>query len=370
MAGANDMIVIGAGAIGLTIAWRARLEGMSVAVVDRQHPGAGASGVAAGMLAPVTEASFGEEALVRLNVASAKLFPMMLHDLKEASGEDLLDTGPGTITVAIDKDRSQWLKRLHDLQISLGLDARLLDGQECRDLEPSLHPRVRSGVLAPMDRRVDPRRLLDALVKSCIGAGVEVMEGVGDARVASSGGDPCVELSDGPVLKASAVVIAAGAWSSLIEGRPKELGHIRPVKGQLMRLRVKDHRTFEVNHVIRSDAVYIVPRSSGEVTIGATVEEQGFDTSVTAGALLELLRFADEILPGIRELELVEAAAGSRPGTPDNLPMIGATSVDGVFAATGHYRNGILLCPITAQLVLDAVAGKPGHIELDPLRFD
>lgn len=369
MADAYDIIVIGAGAIGLTLAWRAREEGMSVAVVDRERAGSGASGVAAGMLAPVTEAGFGEEAVVRLNVSSAKLFPRLLQDIKEATGEDLSDTGPGTLTVAIDKDRSAWLKRLHDLQVSLGLDAQLLDSDECRELEPSLHPRIRGAVLAPMDRQVDPRRLLDALVKSCIDAGAEVMETVGDARIALQGGDPTVELADHTVLKTSAVVIAAGAGSSSIKGAPNELRHVRPVKGQLLRLRVRDWSAFSIKHVIRTDEVYIVPRASGEVVIGATEEEQGLDTSVTAGAVLELLRSADEILPGIRELELVEAKAGSRPGTPDNLPMIGPTSVDGVFAATGHYRNGILLSPITARLVLDAVAGKSVPAELEPTRF-
>lgn len=368
MADAYDIIVIGAGAIGLTVAWRAREEGMSVAVLDREHHGAGASGVAAGMLAPVTEAAFGEEALARLNLSSANLFPSMLQDLKETTGEDLLDTGPGTLTVAIDKDRSAWLKRLHDLQVSLGLDAQLLDGDQCRELEPSLHPRIREAVLAQMDRQVDPRRLLDALVKASVGAGVDVMEGIGDARIVSSGSTPCVELTDGTALETSAVVIAAGAWSPSIKGAPEELRHVRPVKGQLLRLRVREP-AFSIKHIIRSDEVYIVPRTTGEVVIGATVEEQGFDTAVTAGAVLELLRSADEILPGIRELELVDATAGSRPGTPDNLPMIGATSVAGVFAATGHYRNGILLSPITARLVLDAIAGNSGPAELSPTRF-
>lgn len=366
MAAAYDMIVIGAGAIGLTIAWRARQQGMSVALVERDQAGSGASGVAAGMLAPVTEASFGEEALVRLNVASSMMFPAMLEDLKASCGEDLRELGPGTITVAIDKDRAQWLRRLHELQTSLDLEAELLDADRCRQLEPYLHPRVRAGVLAPKDFRLDPRRLVDALHKSCIDSGVEVLQGEG--RIDSSRAEPAVELAH-QTLRSAAIVIAAGAWSPTITGAPPELKAIRPVKGQMLRCRSRSASCFDMKHVVRSDEVYVVPRSSGEVVIGATVEEQGFDTSVTAGAVFELLRSAEEIVPAIRELEFIEANAGSRPATIDNLPMIGPTSIGGIFAAAGHFRNGILLSPITAELVLNSLAGSPTPPELDPRRF-
>jgi glycine oxidase len=355
----HDLVVVGAGIVGLTCAWRAAQAGMSVLVADRGEPGAQASVVAAGMLAPVTEAAFGEHELLRLNLAGRAAWGPFAAELSERSGIDLEYRESGALVVAADRDDVAELRRLNELQRSLGLDARWLRARECRRLEPGLSPRVAGGVLAPQDASVDPRAVLRALLAVAEQEGVEMRRGVEVTAIEAPGGRLAgVVGSDGP-LHASRVLVAAGAWSSALhESAPR----IRPVKGQIVRLRGAPL----AERVVRTPRCYVVSRPSGEVVIGATVEERGFDTTVTAGAVHRLLEAAWEVLPDVEERELVEASAGLRPATPDNLPFVGPAGPEGLLWATGHHRGGVLLAPLTAGAVVDLLAGRAAPLVGSP----
>jgi glycine oxidase len=355
--GSFDAIVVGAGVIGLACAWRASQRGLRVCVVDRDRPGSGASRVAAGMLAPVGEASWDEERLLELNLRSARAYPEFAAELERESGRTVGYRRCGALHVALDRDEAEELGRRYELQRSLGLDAEWLRRSACRELEPGLSTAVTAGVHVPGDGEVDPRRLLAALVGALAHAtatlitGVEVTEAIVDGdRVAG------VRLDNGRELGADVVVVATGAWSGEASWLPAAARpQVRPVKGQVVRLAGPSERPL-CERIVASERVYVVPRADGEVVVGATVEERGFETTVTAGGVHELLREGYRALPDVAELELVEASAGLRPGTPDNAPVIGLGALDGLVLATGHYRNGILLAPATADAVAELLA--------------
>jgi glycine oxidase len=355
-----DLAVIGGGAVGLAVAWQACRHGMTVTVLERGEPGGGSSGVAAGMLAPVTEARFGEHELLALNRESARRWPGFAADLARASGRDPGYRRTGTLLVAADGDAAESLGRELAYRESLRLPVERLLPSAARELEPALAPTLRGAMHAPEDHAVDPRELVGALVAAVRGAGGEVWTGCEVSSLElDAGGMARVRLAGGEHLTAARAVIAAGCWSGSIDGLPPDARvPIRPVKGQILRLRDPAGPGL-LERVLRTGDVYIVPRGDGRYALGATVEERGFDTTVTAGAVHDLLRDAAEVLPGISELELEEASAGLRPGTPDNAPIIGPGAVEGLHWATGHYRNGILLAPITADLVVGALAGEP-----------
>ncbi len=363
--GAYEVIVIGAGAIGLATGWRCAERGLRTLVLDAGEPACGATGVAAGMLAPVTEADFGEEALTSLNLAGAAMWPRFAAALDRVSGSGCGYRETGTLSVAVDRDEAEQLQRLHDHQRSLGLEARWLPARECRRLEPGLAPRIAGGVLAPNDHQVSPRALARSLARALAARGGELRTGARVARVAFGDG-ASVELADGERLQARAVVVAAGADSGALDLPGEARVPVRPVKGQILRLLARAPVVPPAQRVIRSPEVYAVPREDGRLVVGATVEERGWDRAVTAGGVLELLRRAYEVLPGVAELELVECAAGLRPGTPDNGPVVGAGAVPGLIWATGHWRNGILLAPLTAAAVAGALCGDPLPPELEP----
>jgi glycine oxidase len=363
-----DAVVIGAGLIGLASAWRASQRGLSVLVLERaSEPGAGASHAAAGMLAPVTETDFGEERQLRVNLTARGRWAAFAAELEERSG---LPTGyreSGALVVAADRDDADALRRLHDLQGSLGLDAEWLPPSRARRLEPGLSPRITGAILAHGDGQADPRattRALAAVVDE-LQLGVEV-EAVEHERGRVTG----VRTSEG-VVECGAVVVAAGAWSPALapvgSGPP-----VRPVKGQILELRVRGGMDQPLSRIVRTPRCYLVARADGQVVLGATMEEQGFDTTVTADGVYRLLEAAWEVLPEVAELEFVRAAAGLRPGTPDNAAVVGPGELEGLIWATGHWRNGVLLAPLTGELVADLLAGGslPGELAtLDPGRF-
>lgn len=343
-----DITVIGAGAIGAASAWKLAQTGLSVVMIgDRSAPPA--SDVAAGMLAPVTEAEFGEEELLRLNVASADLYPAFVEELEEVTGRSVGYRRCGTIMVARDLDDVRALEEVHAFQQRLGLTARRISGRDARDLEPALSPRTRGAIVVESDHQIDPSALLDALLRACADAGVEQIQG----RVVEVA-PGVVRLDDGVTISSSNVVLAAGAHSAAITGALPI--PIRPVKGQLVHLRARASAPVPTRN-IRGLDVYMVVRTDGRVIVGASVEEQGFDRSLTAGAVLDLLRDAYEIVPGVAEFEFLGVRAGLRPATPDNAPIVGELA-PGLIVATGHYRNGILLTPITARAVVGLVRGE------------
>jgi len=355
-----DLAVIGGGAIGLAVAWRACQRGLSVTVLERAQPGAGSSGVAAGMLAPVTEAGFGEDDLLALNRESACRWSAFAAELARASGAEPGYQRSGTLLVAADRDAAEALDREIAYRDSLDLPVARLLPTAARALEPALAPTMRAAMHAPDDHAVDPRALIDALAAAVRAAGGELRSGCEVASLEIDGNRvDGVRLTGGEHVRAAVVLVAAGCWSGSLHGLPPEARlPIRPVKGQILRLRDPDGPGL-LERVLRTSEVYVVPRGDGRYVLGATVEERGFDTGVTAGAMHDLLRDAYDVLPGISELEVEEASAGLRPGTPDNAPIIGPGALDGLHWATGHYRNGILLAPITADLVADALVGEP-----------
>ncbi|MFJ8580247.1 glycine oxidase ThiO [Micromonospora sp. NPDC093277] len=350
-----DVGVVGAGPVGLAIAWRCAQRGLRVIVHD-PAPGSGASHVAAGMLAPVAEAYFGEHELTGLLTESAARWPAFAAELTEAAGTDVGYRTEGTLVVGLTADDLAEARRLWAYQQGLGLPITPLRPSALRDREPALATRVRGGAVAPGDHQVDPRRLLPALRTAAERAGVVLRPA------------PVARLSD---VDAQVIVIAAGCGAAALTGLP-----VRPVKGQALRLRAPGCGTPGFRHVIRGyadgESVYLVPRDGGEVVVGATVEERA-DTEVTAGAVLRLLRAAVELVPELAEYDLVEASAGLRPGTPDNAPIIGPLpGRPGVLAATGHHRHGIVLTPVTADLVTELiVTGEPDRLlaPFCPARF-
>jgi len=370
-----DVVVVGGGVIGLGVAWKAASAGFTVSVVDDARRERG-SWAAAGMLAPVTEVHYGEDALLGLNLRSAAQYPAFVAQLEAASDMTVGYRPCGTLVVAGDTDDNSALDELYHHQLRLGLAVTRLRGRECRSHEPALTPSVRGGILADGDHQVDNRRLEGALRRASLRAGVHLVNGSATRLECHSERVEGVRLSDGTLLQAPTVVLAAGCWSGQLAGVPEELvPPVRPVKGQILRLRTDPGAPLlsrTVRGLVRGTSVYLVPRSDGELVVGATMEEQGFDATVTAGAVHELLRAARDLVPGVDEAVLVECWAGLRPASPDNAPLVGPTALPGLIMATGHGRNGILLTPVTAEGVTQVLTGGdlPDHlIPFAPDRF-
>ena len=363
-----DAVVVGAGVIGLACAWRAAQRGLRVAVVDREAPGSGTTRVAAGMLAPVGEASWGEERLLALNLASARMYPDFAAELEEASGATVGYRRCGALHVALDRDEAEELRRHHELQLSLDLDALWLRPRECRELEPGLATAITGGVHARDEGEVDPVSLVAALAGALERAGVELAIGDEVAEALLDGGRLAgVRTSRGRELRGAHTVLAAGWWSGSAPWLPEAARPpVRPVKGQVLNLRGPADEPL-CERIVATQWVYVVPRTDGRVVVGATVEERGPDLTVTAGGVHELLREAYRVLPDVAELELTGAFAGLRPTTPDNAPLIGAGAVEGLVLATGHFRNGILLAPVTADAVAAILAGERPPEVAEPL---
>jgi glycine oxidase len=355
-----DAVIVGAGLIGLATAWRAAQRGLRVAVADPE-PGSGASHVAAGMLAPATEAHYGEERLLRLNLASAARYPDFVSALEDVAGTPTGYVTQGTLAVAFDSGDRAVLADLAAFHRRLGLASEPLTGRECRTREPLLSPDVQSGLLVRGDHQVDNRLLLAALLTAIAREHVPLYRERVAELVVTHDVAVGVRLANGETLHADHVVLAAGCHSTSLPGLPSGvLPPIRPVKGQILRLSVPAGAAPFLNRavrgVVRGRQVYLVPREHGELVVGATVEEQGFDAQVTAGGVYELLRAAHGLVPGVGELPLTEVRAGLRPGSPDNAPILGPTDLPGLIAATGHFRNGVLLTPITADVIAETLA--------------
>jgi glycine oxidase len=368
----SQVTVIGAGVIGLSCAWRAAAAGLRVTVLD-PAPASGASWVAGGMLAPVTEAWPGEEALLDLGVESVRRWPGFAEELSAAAGRPAGLRTEGTVVVATGSGDRAELDALAGYLARLGRDVERLSGRELRRLEPAIGPDVRGGLSVPDDLAVDNRVLLAALRAAGERAGVAFVERA--ARTVLDDGTRVTGVrTDGPDVASDVVLISAGAHSGALH--PELHGLVRPVKGEILRLA---HRTGAfppptrtVRALVDGRPVYAVPRDGGGLVIGATQAETGFDTEVTVGGVRDLLRDAERVLPGIAEYALVESAAGLRPGSPDNVPLVGALGPDGMLVATGHHRNGMLLAPITSDAVLALLRGDAvpdAVLAADPTRF-
>ncbi len=383
-----DVVIAGGGVIGTAIAWRAAAAGLDVVLADPAH-GDAASLVAAGMLAPVSEALFGEGALLRVNLLALARFPSFAAELEQVTGHRVGLRREGTLAVAYDAGDYAALTRLTAFRRSAGLEAEELDSRACRKLESFLTPDVHGGVLFPGDWSVDNRRYAAALREAAASAGVRVVRdrvtavltadgadgagSAGSAGVADGAGARVrgVALAEGGEIGADRVVVAAGSWSGAVHGLAAGLrSAVRPVKGQLLRLRhpagLPPVLTHTIRATVRGADVYLVPRADGEVIVGATQEERGPDLTVTAGAVHDLLHDAMSVLPVTSELILAETCSGLRPGTPDNGPIVGEAGPGGLLLATGHYRNGILMSAATADAAVACLTGRAPAPEWEP----
>ncbi|WP_376792990.1 glycine oxidase ThiO [Thermoflexus sp.] len=348
---ADEVVIIGGGICGLSIGWFLARSGYPVTVLERGGAGLGATWAAAGMLAPYAEAEPGEEGLLPLLRASRDMWADFARELEAASGIAVDYRDEGTLVVALDRDEAERLRFLYEFQRSQNLPTEWLSGYEARRMEPHLSRHVVAAIYSPQDHQVDNRKVARALIEAFRRAGGRLREHtevtgivVDENRVLG------VRLSRG-FLEARTVILAAGAWSAQIPGLPESARPpVRPVKGQMLAVQMPPEAPL-LQHVVWGADAYLVPRRDGRLLIGATVEEKGFDANLTAGGIFRLLRGAWEMLPGVDELPIVEMWVGFRPGSRDDAPILGPTAVEGLIMATGHYRNGILLAPITAYAI-------------------
>lgn len=351
-----EVIIIGAGVVGLGGAWRLAQRGAAVTVFDKAGAGQGASHAAAGMLAACAEAEPGEEALVALGRLSQSLWPDFAAELEQASSLSVDLRREGSLVLALTADDQKRLRHHLAFQQGLGLPLEWISAADVRRREPHLAPAIAGAVWSPEDHQVDNRKLAAALRIAAERAGATIREHTPAERIiVANGRAGGIALADGSKIPADVVVLAAGAWSRGIAGLPPTLRPpVRPVKGQMIALAMDAPL---ISHVVWAPGVYLVPRNDGRLLLGATVEEKGFDATLTAGGVLSLLEAAWRALPAIEELPVAEMWVGHRPGSRDDAPILGPGPVEGLVYATGHHRNGILLAPVTAdaiaRLVLD-----------------
>ncbi len=344
----SPYLIVGGGTIGLALGWTLARRDAPVTLVERDRAGRGTSWQAAGMLAPDAEIGFEELDLYRLSRESLRRWPAFVDALESAADMPVDYRDDGTLIVADDPDSEEALRRLYDFQREHGLNVTWCSGAEAREIEPFLAPRLAAAIHAPMDHQVDNRLLVDALRTAFTKAGGTLHEHTEVEAIHPDEDAPRIRLTDGNVLTGQAVVVAAGVWSRELDGwTPEHTPSVRPVKGQMLQCTMQG--AFELSHVIRGPDAYLAPKSNGRLVIGATSEERGFDTTVTAGGLYDILEGAWEVVPGIYDLPVDDTWAGLRPASRDHAPLLGPSGDPGIWCATGHYRHGILLTPITAQ---------------------
>lgn len=365
MAKQTAVAIVGGGVVGLGVGWRLAREGWAVTVFERGEAGRGASWAAAGMLAPLAEAHPEERELLALGRVSLELYPRFVADLEAESGRTVGYRSEGTLSVALDRDDAEHLRFQQETRRQIGLPGEWLTGGEARQMEPGLSPRVTGALFAASDHQVDNRALVRALMEAFQHAGGVLREQSPVEEVAIRGERVEGVVCGGQLQRADQVLLCAGCWSGQIGGLPSQLvPPVRPVKGQMLAVRMEAAPL--LRHVVRAPEAYLAPKADGRLLIGATQEEVGFDTQVTAGGLLDLLRGAWEAVPGVYELPVLETWAGLRPGTRDNAPILGPTAVEGLFIATGHYRHGILLLPVTVREMCRAMLCGEGSATLQP----
>jgi glycine oxidase len=352
------VVIVGGGVCGLGVAWKLAQAGADVTVFERDESPRGATWLSAGMLAPHVELRPREEWFLPLGRENMRRWRRFAAEVEADSGISVDYRDEGTLYVALDRDATEQLRFLHRHQQDIGVPVDWLSGYEARQREPHLARAVTAALYSPDDHQVDPRALGDALLRACGNRGAKLRTASPVERIAVSNGRAVGVVAEREEVAADAVVLAAGAWSGLVEGLPQAaVPPVRPVKGQM--LAVQQPHPPLLTHCVWASTVshfaYLAPKSNGRLLVGATVEEQGFDTQVTAGGMLDLLRPAWETLPGIYDLPVVETWAGLRPGSRDNAPILGKTPLSGLFLATGHYRNGILYAPVTAEDVAHVV---------------
>jgi glycine oxidase len=362
-----DVAIAGAGIIGASIAFELAQAGLKVALFDRNEPGREASWASAGILSPAPE-SPAMISMVPLAKASMDLYPALVANVEEISGEKVGFRPKGTIDVFFSNEAISDLSTLIALHHGMGLKAEPLRPEDARELEPSLSPELDAAALRPEEASIDNRAFTKALLSAAKKSGVAIFAGSSVTGIVREGGR-CTGLKlENETVSAKWTVIAAGSFSAEIEG-VKEFAPVRPAKGQMVSLRADG---LKIERVIWGEKIYIVPRNDGRILAGATVEYVGFDKQVTAGGIEKILSAAIEVIPGFANARIEETWAGLRPDSPDHLPILGPTDIDGLVIATGHFRSGILLTPITARLVRQWITERSLGIDWDrlsPMRF-
>ena len=346
--------------IGLSIGWQLAKAGCGVSIYERDCAGRSASWSAAGMLAPLAEVHFEERALLQLGSLSLQMYPEWVEALESDSRTSVGYRAEGTLIVGIDRDDTRELEHVYESQQFLNLPCKWLSGGEAREIEPLLSPKVTAAISSPSDHQVDNRLVVDALIAAYQSAGGSLYENTPVQKVEIRDAMVRGVWVNGVLEQGDVIVLAAGCWSNEIEGLPGIVKPpLRPVKGQILALQMEAGVILE--KVIRTTRakyptdVYLVPKIDGRLVVGATCEEMGFDTRLTAGGLFELLRGAWEAVPGVYDLPIIETWTGLRPGSRDNAPILGETAVENLVMATGHYRNGILLAPVTSREITSLV---------------
>ncbi len=365
----TDIAIVGAGVIGLSCAFELARRGRSVTVIEREQPGFGASTVAAGMLTPSFEVELTPQSLVELQLDSLRRYPQFVREIEAAGGQSCGYRDEGSLWVSRHLDDELELDHILKIQQERRLPARRLTGREVRRIEPHVSPRAVGGLLVESDHQVDSRLLVPALSAACQAVGVELQTQTAVKSVERARGSLELTLehaASASTLRAEQVLLAAGVWleDGLITPLPR-IG-MRPIKGQIVHLQGEPL----ARHVLRNSDVYLVPRDGGKLLIGATEEEQGFHMNPTAGGTLDLLRFGFEVLPGIYDLDVAEIDVGLRPTFHDHMPVLGPTTTDGIYMASGHYRGGVLLAAATAHWMAEVMTTDQVPEHLEPFGFD
>ncbi len=362
-----DAAIAGGGVIGGAIAMELARAGLKVAVFDRQQPGLEASWASAGILSPAPE-NPGMIAMVQMGKASASLYPEFVAQVEEISGKSTGFRPKGTLEALFSHDTKAELSTMIAVYHGLGLKAEPLRAEDARELEPALSEEVEAAVLRPEEASIDNRALTAAVLEGVHRSGAEIFPGNG-ARAIWRERNCCKGLVlQNERVEARWTIISAGCFSAAIEGIAP-YAPVRPTKGQMAALRADD---LKIERVLWSEKIYLVPRNDGRILAGATVEHAGFDKRVTAGGIEKLLSAAIELAPGLKNAHIEETWAGLRPDTPDHLPILGPTGIEGLVMATGHFRSGILLTPITARLIREWITEQRVSLDWDrfsPLRF-
>lgn len=352
----KDTIVVGGGIIGCSIALRLAQAGQRVAVIDRASAGSEASSAAAGMLSTQTDA-VSRDPFFDLGLKSRNMYKAFAQELKDLSGVDPEYQSQGTICVALNNDEMEHIAASASWQIESGFAVERLSANDIARLEPEVSRSAVGGLFFPEDHQVENRRLMTALAGAVRKLGVELIEQTEVTALALEGNACTGVETAGQSWTAGSVVIAAGSWSEKFLAPIGIKIGIAPVRGQMLALRGD---VLPISHVVHSGSCYLVPRKDGRIVVGSTIEQAGFEKSVTAGGVSHLLDDAVRLVPALGEARVVELWSGLRPDTPDHLPVFGPTPIENLYLASGHYRNGIMLAPITAEIMRDCVLNKTG----------
>jgi glycine oxidase len=370
-----DVAVIGGGVIGASIAFELSAENLRTVVLDRQEPGREASWAAAGMLSPAPHVAE-DSALTPLANESLRIYPEFIERIEEASGVGTRFERNGALEILFaesdDTERGHSVVRNEHL----GVRCEALGLEQARELEPELNPGARAAMWFPEEATIEPRLLMDALLKAAQRRGVEIRANCAVTNLLFEGDRCCGVVAGGEKINAKQVIVAAGCFSQTIAENKTSASDMlarcaptHPVRGQMIGLQV---RGVKLRRVLRSKDRYVVPRQDGRIVAGSTLEDSGFRKNVSVDSVREIFESARKLVPALEGAEVVETWAGLRPGTPDGLPILGPTEVEGLLIATGHYRNGILLAPITAKLIREWIMGGKTEFDTDrfsPMRF-